>query len=71
MEKIKSFILHMFRDELDIQHKLLNLILMAAFAGGIVSLLISILLGFNMGAIIVTGVLIAVVGASLWIANGK
>jgi len=70
-DKMNRLTGNLIKEDMDIQHKLLNLILMAAFVGGIVSLLISILLGFSMGAIIVTGVLIAVVGASLWIANGK
>lgn len=71
MKKIKAFIMNMFRDELDIQHKLLNLILSAAFAGGLVSLVASILLKIHISSVLVIALLIAVVGFSLWMANVK
>lgn len=71
MKKIKQLITAMFRDELDIQHKLLNLILSAAFAGGMVSLFASIIIGINVIAILVIAFLIATVGLCLWVANGR
>lgn len=71
MKTIKQFMKEMFREELDIQHKLLNLILSAAFGGGCISLFVSIILGLNISSILSIALLIAVVGACLWIANGK
>lgn len=69
MDRLKIMIKNMFREELDIQHKLLNLILSAAFAGGIISLLISIAIGFDAGAVLIVVLIVLVVGISLWIAN--
>ncbi len=71
MNRIKKIIREMSREELEIQHKLLNLILSAAFVGGIVSLIVSIMIGLNITAIITIAFLIVVVGFSLWIANKK
>ncbi|MBO5373325.1 MAG: response regulator [Lachnospiraceae bacterium] len=71
MDKIKKIIKRMFLEELDIQHKLLNLILSAAFAGGIVSLVITIALEATFASVMTIMLLIVVVGLSLWIANGR
>ncbi len=71
MKLIKSIIAEMFREELDIQHKLLNLILSAAFCGGLISLGASVLMQLDPIALCVIALLIVVVGVSLWIANIK
>ena len=71
MKKIKQILAEMFREELDIQHKLLNLILSAAFGGGCISLIISIILKLHISSILSIAFLILVVGVCLWIANGK
>lgn len=67
----KKFIDTLFHDDLEIQHKLLNLILFAAFAGGTISLVISSILGLESSAIFVIAILVVVVGLCLWIANVK
>lgn len=68
---LKKIVAELFHDELEIQHKLLNLILFAAFGGGIVSLLASVIIGLNVSANLTIAFLIVVVGVSLWIANIK
>lgn len=69
--KLKKMIGLMFPEELEIQYKLLNLILSAAFVGGILSLLLSIGLGLDYVAITMIVMIIALVGFSLWLANIK
>lgn len=70
--RLKKLIRELFGDGLEIQHKLLNLILLAAFLGGIVSLIVSIAIGSDMEAANLTiGLLVAMVGLGLWIANKK
>lgn len=71
MKLIKSIIAEMFGEELDIQHKLLNLILSAAFCGGLISLGASVLIQLDPIALCAIALLIVVVGVSLWIANIK
>ena len=56
----------LFREELDIQHRLLNLILSAAFVGGIGSLIVTIAIGGYSSAA-VTVVLLVVVFISLFL----
>lgn len=56
---------------MNIKHKLLNLILSAAFCGGVLSLIASIVLRLEIMASVVVAVLILVVGFSIWIANAK
>ncbi|MCR4715996.1 MAG: response regulator [Lachnospiraceae bacterium] len=63
---IKKLWLLLFREELDIQQRLLNLILSAAFVGGTFSLIVTIAIGGYSSAI-VTAVLLAVVLVSLYI----
>ena len=71
MKKIKQIINIMFNDELDIQHKLLNLILSAAFCGGILSLTASVAIQLDFIALVSIAMLIVVVGIGLWLANVK
>lgn len=71
MKLIKKIIGEMFGEELAIQHKLLNLILSAAFCGGLISLTASIIIQLDAIALLAIALLIAVVGLSLWIANVK
>ena len=71
MRKIKTWIASMFRDDLEIQHRLLNLILFAAFAGGLISLLITFLLGVGAFGVFSVAATIALVGISLWVSNKK
>ncbi len=69
MDKIKKLIKYMFREELIIQYRLLNLILLAAFMGGSVSLVVSIILKLNVISIVTIALLIVVVFVALVIAN--
>lgn len=62
----KRIVYSLFREELDIQHRLLNLILSAAFIGGICSLIVTIAIGGYSSAA-VTAVLLAVVLISLYL----
>ncbi len=71
MKLIKKIIGEMFGEELAIQHKLLNLILSAAFCGGLLSLAASAAIQLEPIALLAIALLIAVVGLSLWIANVK
>jgi len=71
VKKIKRLIGGMFSDEFDIQHKLLNLILGAAFCGGIFSLIASAAIQLDAIALGAIALLIAVVGLGLWFANVK
>ncbi len=60
-----------FREELDVRHRLLNLILIAAFAGGSLSFVCSILIGVGASSLIIMGLLVLSVIFFLWIANEK
>ena len=71
MKKIKQIIDVMFNDDLEIQHKLLNLILSAAFCGGILSLIASVVIQLDAIALGAITLLIVVVGIGLWLANIK
>lgn len=71
MKKLENAIRSMFREELDIHYKLLNLILLAALVGGTLSLGLSGVFGLNFNANLVTMVLIVGDVISLWLANGK
>jgi len=71
VKKIKYIMENMFNEELDIQHKLLNLILSSAFCGGILSLIASALIQLDIIALGAIALLIAVVGLGLWFANVK
>lgn len=71
MKKIKHLIAEMFREDMYIQHKLLNLILGTAFCGGIISLVASVVIQMETVALLAIALLIAVVGLGLWIANKK
>ena len=57
---IKKLIKLLFSDELDIQHRLLNLILSAAFVGGFFSMLSTLIIGGYSSAIMVFAILVVV-----------
>ncbi len=63
---IKKLISLLFREELDIQHRLLNLILVAALVGGIGSFIATLAIG-GIGSAAVTGILLIVVLISLYL----
>lgn len=65
--KIKASFSFLFREEVDIQYQLLNLILIAAVIGGVCSCLISIVLGT--GGNLITGMMLVVLMLALWIVN--
>ena len=69
MESLKRFWNKWMNDELDIQHKLLNLILLAAFIGGIAALFISAMFGNDIFGTIQIAALIVMVGLSLLVSN--
>lgn len=71
VNKIKYIIKRMFREELEIRFKLLNLILLAAFSGGCISFAISVTIGVHISAVLTIGLVIIVVGFTLWLANKK
>ena len=71
MNKINKILKEMFRGELEIQYRLLNLILSAALIGGNVSLIATIIIGAHISAILAIVIIIMVVGLALWIANKK
>ena len=56
----------LFHEDLDIHHRLLNLILSAAFVGGLCSLIITIMIG-GFSSAIVTAILLVVVLISLYL----
>lgn len=59
----------MYRDELDIQHKLLNLILSMVFVGGLVSLVITFFLHQGAEVTVSISFMVVVIGVALWLAN--
>jgi len=69
MGKMHQRITDFFKEELDIRHRLLNLILIAAFVGGAFSFICSILIGVGLISVIITGLLVLSVLAFIWIAN--
>ncbi|MCR5654017.1 MAG: response regulator [Lachnospiraceae bacterium] len=69
-EKVRKLIQMLFREELDIQHRLLNLILSAALVGGLGSLIVTIVIGGYMSAI-VTAILLLAVITSLYLSVVK
>lgn len=71
MKRLENAIRSMFREELDIHYKLLNLILLAALVGGTLSLGLSGVFGMNFAANQVTIVLIIGDIIALWLANVK
>ena len=71
MKKRHLRISDFFREELDIRHRLLNLILIAAFVGGIFSLICSIAIGVGASSVIIMSFLVISVLIFLWIANAK
>ena len=71
MKRVNRITRELMKEELPIQHKLLNLILSAAFCGGVISLIASIVLQLELIASLIVAALIAVVGFCLWIANAK
>ena len=66
----KKIMKMLFREELDIQHRLLNLILSAAFVGGFCSLIATLAIGglFSAAA---TGIILVVVFISLYLSVAK
>lgn len=71
MIKIKVALKKLFSDDLDIQQRLLNLILFVTILGGIPALLISELLGISIYGNLIIAILILIVCFTLWLANVK
>lgn len=71
MKKIKEFIRAMYHEELEIQHKLLNLIMTAVFAGGLASLIVTFFLHQGAEVTVSISFMIFVAGLALWLANKK
>lgn len=71
MKKIKKIIRAMYREELEIQHKLLNLILTTVFLGGLTSLIVTVFLHQGAEVTVSISFMIIVVGLALWLANKK
>ena len=68
MTIIGKVLKRLFREELDIHHRLLNLILSAALIGGVVSLTATVALGDYLTAMVVV-VLLLVVFLSLYLSG--
>ncbi|MBQ2824581.1 MAG: response regulator [Oscillospiraceae bacterium] len=60
-----------FNEELDVRHRLLNLILIVVFFGGVFSFVCSFIIGVGFISIAITGLLIVSVLLFIWIANEK
>lgn len=71
MKNWKKIIAAMFQDDLEIRHKLLNLMLTAIFVGGLVSLGITVFLHQGAAVTVSVSFMILVIGTSLWLANKK
>ena len=69
LRRVKDSFSFLFREEADIQFKLLNLILIAAIVGGGCSCLISVAMGTSGN--IVTGIMVVLLLVSLWLVNVK
>lgn len=66
---LKNILRDLFREELDIRDKLLNLILLATFGGGSLFLIVSLLFGANQTVIYAIGFLLVAVVIALLVAN--
>ena len=71
MKKIKKIIRATYQDDLEIQHKLLNLILTTVFVGGLASLIVTVFLHQGAEVTVSISFMIFVVGLALWLANKK
>ncbi len=71
MEKIQKRITDYFKEDLDIRHRLLNLILIVVFVGGIFSFVCSFIIGVGWISICIMGLLIISVLIFMWVANEK
>ncbi|MBR4096329.1 MAG: response regulator, partial [Oscillospiraceae bacterium] len=60
-----------FNEELDVRHRLLNLILIVVFVGGIISFVCSFIIGVGFISISIMGLLIISVLIFMWVANEK
>ncbi|MBP1549860.1 MAG: response regulator [Oscillospiraceae bacterium] len=60
-----------FNEELDVRHRLLNLILIVVFVGGIISFVCSFIIGVGLISISIMGMLIISVLIFMWVANEK
>ena len=71
MKKLKSIMDRMFREDLEIQHKLLNLMMSTIFIGGLISLFITVFLHQGAEVNISVGFMVTVIGTALWLANKR
>ncbi len=71
MKKMKGFIRGMFREGLEIRHKLLNLMLSAIFIGGLASLFVTFFLHQGAEVTVSVAFMVTVIGTALWLANKK
>ena len=71
MRTIHQKITDYFNEELDVRHRLLNLILIVVFVGGIISFICSFVIGVGLISISIMGLLIISVLIFMWVANEK
>ncbi|MBQ5320027.1 MAG: response regulator [Oscillospiraceae bacterium] len=71
MKSIHQRITDYFNEELDIRHRLLNLILIVVFGGGIFSFVCSLIIGVGLISLVIMGLLIISVLVFMWVANEK
>ena len=71
MKTMHQKITDYFNEELDVRHRLLNLILIVVFVGGIFSFVCSFIIGVGLISISIMGLLIISVLIFMWVANEK
>ncbi len=71
MKTMHQRITDYFNEELDVRHRLLNLILIVVFVGGTISFVCSFIIGVGLISITIMGLLIISVLIFMWVANDK
>ena len=71
MKTIHQRITDYFNEDLDVRHRLLNLILIVVFVGGAFSFVCSFIIGVGLISITIMGLLIISVLIFMWVANEK
>ncbi len=70
MSGLKRFFKKFYQESFDIQHRLLNIILLSGMLGIVLSIISSIFLGFDPFSYILIGICLVFFVFTLWVANG-
>ena len=70
MSGLKRFFKKFFQESFDIQHRLLNIILLSGMLGIVLSCISSIFLGFDPFSYLLIGICLVFFVFTLWVANG-